>query len=165
MGLPSTIDPEADLGLPFTNFSDVADPQTDLDATLYETACVAVAGLTHTAARAVVVVSGAAGAGTAATTGVLLRTHFAVWGDTDAVKPTVTRTATGSYTVAWAASYADLNPTSSRAVTAATGLRTCQVAIHAAGRAWGTLSGNTVTVTTQGVGGTAANKIFSVFAY
>jgi hypothetical protein len=145
MGLPDIIDPEEDLGLPYTNHSEIADPETDMDAGYMETLCVTVAGLSHTTPRAVVVVSGAAGA----TTALLLLTHFAVWGDTDAVKPTCTRTATGVYTIAWASSYVDLNPTTARAVTAATNLRTCFPTIHGTGSVYATLTGNTVTVTTK----------------
>lgn len=163
MNLPATIDPETDLGLPFENATEVADPNTDVSATFYETLCITVAAMSHTAPRAWAIVSAAA---SGSTTGVLLRDHDAMWGDTNAVKPTVTRTATGAYTVAWAASYQDLNPTPARVVTTATNLRTCSLQRHDAGRGWASLSGNTVSVTLQGVGGTAANgTLFTVFVY
>jgi hypothetical protein len=166
MGYPTTLDPSEDLGLPYSNYAPVANPEYDPDATYFETAFCAVAGMSHTAARAWVVVSGAA-----ASAGLMVRDHAAAWGDTDAVKPTLARTATGAYTITWATSYVDLNPTVSRQATVATNLRACHSIANRATAAiitaYMTATGgaNVCYVRTYTHAGTAANMRFSVWAY
>lgn len=107
----------SDYGLPKQNHKPVVNPEYDLDASEYERLAVDVAAMTLTAAKALVVVSAAAS--TSATTGTMLRWHNARWGGTDAVKPTIARTATGAYTITWSTSQEDLNPTADRVSTSA----------------------------------------------
>lgn len=160
MGLPSTLDPSNDFGLPYSNYAPVADPTTDLSASSFENLAIAAAALTHTAPRAWAVVSGAA-----TTAGVMLVDHAAMWGDTNAVKPTVARVSTGAYTLTWASAYPDLNPTPARQVTAAVSLRTATLQMHEQGRGIVTVSGNVATVSTFANTTTAANKRFTVWVY
>jgi len=115
MGLPDATD-AGDYGLPLNDFDFVADPTTELAAALYETMATDVSAMTHVSPRAWVKCN-AAGA---------ILDHDAVWGDSVAVAPTVTfaGAGTGHYTVQWAASHADLNPTPARQVTRTTDIRT-----------------------------------------
>ena len=159
MGLPTKLDPSQDLGLPFSNYVDVADPATDLDATYYENLCIGVAGLSLAAPRAWVVVSAAA------TAAARVKAHSAVWGDSASVKPTVATTAVGTFVVTWASSYPDLNPTASRAVTSVVALRACTVQMNAAGANWATVAGSTCTVRTTTLAGTAAARDFTLAVY
>jgi len=162
MGLPTTLDPTADFGLPYTDYAPQANPETDLLAEKYENLCIAVAAMTHTAPRAWVVVSGAAAAGTGSS---MVVDHAAMWGDTSSVRPAVVRSATGAYTITWASSYADLNPTTARQVTAAVSLRTAKLQAHEAGKGFVTVSGNVATVTTYTTAGTASNLKHTVWVY
>lgn len=162
MGLPTVLDPAADFGLPYDDYSTAKNSRTDLTAGKFESLCIAVAALTHSAPRAWVVVSGAA---TAGTTGVMLVDHDAMWGSTNAVKPTVVRNSTGSVTVTWASSYADLNPTPDRQVTAAVSLRSAQVTPTTAALFSVTVSGNAATVVTRATSGVVANRKFHLAVY
>lgn len=103
--LPDTSDPST-YGLPKANLSEVVDPNTEFDYGEVEAWAIDCAAMTQTACRAWVVVDG---------DGTLLY-HAAVWGNTVAVAPTVTRVGAGEYTIAWATSYYDLNPTVDRRV-------------------------------------------------
>jgi hypothetical protein len=166
MSLPSKLDPTQDFGLPMSDYAPVANPETDVSYYQLENMAIGVAGMSHTAPRAWVVVSGAA-----ASAGLMLRDHDAVWGDTDAVKPTIARSATGAYTITWSTSYVDMNPTVSRQATVAVDLRACHAianrATSAIVTAYITATGgaNVCFVRTFTHAGTAANMRFSVFAY
>lgn len=117
-------DPSTDFGLPKSNFKPVVNPTTDLDASEYEEVAVTLAGYTMAADKAWVAVS----AGTAASTsGQMLKAHGAIWGNTSTVAPTVARASTGSYTITWATSYTDINPTPARVSTAAVNLEFASV--------------------------------------
>ena len=111
MGLPDIDDPTVDFELPYEDYSYQADPETDVKAAVVERICVDLSGVSQTIARAAVQVD-ADGAG-----GESIIAHRAVWGNTVAVKPTLTRNGAGDYTITWAASYDDLNPTPAKRVT------------------------------------------------
>lgn len=156
MGLPSNLDATADFGLPYNNYSDVADPETDVDKTYFENLCIGAAGMSMTAPRAWVVVSAASG---------IVISHSAVWGDSDAVKPTVTVVSTGEYTITWATSYTDLNPTVDRVVTSTVNLRAIQLSLNGLGIVRGTVAANVATVQTCTHDGTTAHVNFTAMVY
>jgi hypothetical protein len=154
MAFPYSSDP-ADFGLPKSNYNPVVDPTTDLDYAEYERCACACAAMTVSAFRAHIAVSAAST--TAATTGTMVKAHSAVWGDTLAVRPTVARTATGAYTVTWAASYVDNNPTPSRQTSGAVSFTVAQATAQTppAGYvlccAMATVAANVATVQTAGI--------------
>ena len=160
MGLPTNLDPQTDFGLPKENYADIVDPETEIDYDEFENLAIGLAGVSHTAPRAMVVVS-AAGASSAAR----VKMHDAVWGDTNTVRPTVTATATGVFTITWSTSYVDLNPTASRQVSAAVSFKGCTVSPNALGHAHGTATGNSATVSTTTLTGTASNVDFTIVCY
>lgn len=91
-------------GGPFVNLAPVVDPTTDVDANYFNRMLAQLASLSHTAPRAWVKVTIAAGVPT-------VTDHDAVWGGTVGVIPAVTKTANGTFVVTWASSYNDLQPT------------------------------------------------------
>jgi hypothetical protein len=159
MALPGILDPEDDFGLPKENYSHVRDPRKDLDFNEYERMAVAVSMLSYTAPRCWAIISGAAAAGA------MVRDHRAVWGETSAVVPTCTATATGTYKITFPASVTDLNPTASSVTTSAVQFSTMQVCMHEVGISHATCAANVITVFTKTHAGTAAAKNFTVFGY
>lgn len=159
MPLPGILDAEDDFGLPKQNYSEVRDPRTDFDAAEYERLAVAVSMLSYTAPRAWAVISGAASAGH------LVRDHKALWGETSAVVPTCTASATGTYVITFPASVTDLNPTASSVTTTAVQFNTVSVTLHEPGMCYATCAANVLTVYTAATGGTAAAKNFTVFGW
>ena len=156
MALPSVLDPEDDFGLPKENYSEVRNPRTDFSAAEYERIACAVAGLSYAAPRAWCVVSASA-----------VADHRAMWGESSAVVPTVSATATGVYSITWPASVQDLNPTADSVTTTATQFYTADACIHStSGQVTAIVSAaNKITVYTRTKAGTAATKKFTVFAY
>lgn len=110
--LPNTSDPQTDYGLPYDDYdpNGVVNPRTEQSASFAENSLVDIAALTMVAPRAHVHVLNANVA--------IINWHSAVWGDTDAVKPTISRTSAGVVVLTWALSggYPDLNPTPARKV-------------------------------------------------
>ena len=162
MGLPNALDPAVDFGLPYEDYSFQVDPQTDVAASIFEQVCVDLSAVSHTVGRAAAYV-------TAGGTPVL-SAHDAVWGNTDAVKPTVTRNGVGDYTLTWASSYDDLNPTPDRRVTHTVNFRYAQATLVASALgAFGFIhvswTANTVTVKTADTGGTPADLDFVVVVF
>jgi hypothetical protein len=105
--LPNKTTP-ANYGLPKSNFDYVVDPNTEIDVlTEYEPLVVDVSALTYVAPRAWIRVNADSSAPT-------IVSHSAMWGDANGVVPTLTRNATGNYTVSWATAYNDMNPTPAR---------------------------------------------------
>lgn len=157
MTLPNITDP-VEYGLPKTDHDFVADPETDLAAKEYEALAIDVASLSYTAPRAIAAVGA---------TGNLVN-HSAVWGDTDQVKPTVTYVSTGQYTITWASSYSDLNPTPDRRIATPIHFRfaLAQLCSGASRGAPGvTWTGNSVTVQWRDLQGTPIDTDFIVFAF
>ena len=100
---------EATLGTyggPFADAETVENPNTQVAASLYNRKAEDVAQLTRTGYRAIVKFTPTAAAApvTYAASAVTIDT---MWGDGTAYKPTVAKTATGVYTVTFAASYDD----------------------------------------------------------
>lgn len=100
MTLPA-VDDLASLGGVMVNYRDVEDPTTDLDAGYDNKARTNVAGATQTNIRAEVHFVTAAAGPFAATA------HFAVWGNTPAVAPVITRAALGRFTITWPTTVTD----------------------------------------------------------
>lgn len=92
-----------------TDYSPVEDSTTDVAATEWNTIANNVAGLSYTCPRAW---RRFTTANTSAPTDPGSNSHGAVWGNDPSVKPTVARTATGTYTVTWTATQNDLLGTS-----------------------------------------------------
>lgn len=105
--LPDVTAPET-YGLPKADYDAVVDPTKELAAAEYEALAVDVAGMSYVLPKAWASILG--------TTPPTVAAHGAVWGNTEAVKPTVSRTSEGIFVVTWAASYYDLNPTTARRV-------------------------------------------------
>ena len=82
------------------DFIDVVDPTTDRSAVEVNTAFASLSMLTRTTVKAAVQFDGYAGVPTVAW-------HEALWGNTSALKPTVTRNSAGNYTITWAATITD----------------------------------------------------------
>ena len=158
MPLPNITD-AVEYGLPLKDFDFVADPETDLSATFYENMAVDVAALSFTAPRAIAQVD---------SSGALVG-HSAMWGNTDQVKPTVTYVSEGRYTITWASSYTDLNPTPDRRVTRPIQFRfaTAQLLNLNSARLAPAISwtGNSVTVQWYEPTGSPNDTDFIVFAY
>lgn len=101
--LPATL---SDYGAPFQNVRPVRDPTTQLDAVKYDRMAEDVAQGTRTIQRAAVsFLTTATAAPTTVAAGNV--TCFTVWGSGSAQKPVVTKTATGSYTLTWTATFDD----------------------------------------------------------
>lgn len=156
--LPDTTTPET-YGLPKSNADDIANEETDLSFEEYESLSVDVASMTHTCPRAIAHVD--AGASPS------LVSHSAVWGDTDGVAPTLTRTGAGEYTLTWAASYEDLNPTPDRKSSRVLDFRFAegQIAESTTGFISVTWTANTISVLTYNAVGAAADRDFVVVVY
>lgn len=88
----------------FVNADPVVDPETDMDAAYQNRLTAQVVMLSHTAPRAWARCTVSGGVVTVAD-------HDAVWGSGGGVAPTATYVGPGEYTVAWAASYDDLQST------------------------------------------------------
>lgn len=88
-------------GGPYADPDPVQDPTTEVASAFFNRMRAQVAMLSHTAPRAWVRVTVAAGVAT-------LADHDAVWGNTAPVAPVVARLGAGSFTVTWAAAYTDL---------------------------------------------------------
>jgi len=159
MTLPTNIDAEGDLGVPKADYAPTADPTKEISAAEYNRMAISLSMVTYTAPRAWVVVSAAASAGT------MVRTHSAMWGDTTAVKPTVTATSTGVFAITWPASVQDLHPVASSQSTTATNLRMTMPSLRAVGQIFATCAANVATVTTTLTGGTAASLDFNLAVY
>jgi hypothetical protein len=91
-------------GAPYEDADSTVDPETEMAAEYMNRLVAQVAMLSHTAPKAWArfTISGSTATCVA---------HNAVWGDTNAVKPTATRVMVGQWGVAWAASYDDLQST------------------------------------------------------
>lgn len=114
-----------DYGLPKSNRSFVTDPRTEFDYSEIEAALVDIAALTRTCPRAWARIN--------ATSGVpVLVSHDSVWGNDDAVKPTITHNGDGDDTIAWPATVTDLNPTVARRVTRNLDIKTGWLSLHSA---------------------------------
>lgn len=157
--LPDVVTPE-NLGLPKDNRNFVANPRTDVSNTEYEAMGVSVAAMSHTGPRAHVYVDADAAAAA-------ILDHDAVWGDTDGVKPTLTRSAQGVYLLEWAASYDDLNPTVSRRTSHATNIRFAHATIaeNQAATTAVVCTANTATVYIYDDAGAAQDYDFVVTVY
>lgn len=101
-GLPD-IDSLSSYGGALENYAPVEDASTDEDAAWRNLYAMNVAALTQTAPRAMCRFVGNAVTPTDPTSNV----HFAVWGNTLSVKPTVARTGAGVYTITWPTSVTD----------------------------------------------------------
>jgi hypothetical protein len=88
----------------FVNADPVVDPETDMDAAYQNRLTAQVVMLSHAAPRAWARCTVSGGVVTVAD-------HDAVWGTGGGVAPTATYVGPGEYTVAWAASYDDLQAT------------------------------------------------------
>lgn len=162
--LPTPLDPTADFGLPKDNYRFVVNPRTEVDFAEYERLCTTVAQLSHTVPKALLRCDDTAG----------VQDYASVWGDTVSVRPTVVRTGTGIYTITWAASYADLNPTVARQVSTPVAIRFAVAAYDVfSGYPVNTLypspqaaltSANVVTVYTFDSGG-ASDAAFTLVVY
>lgn len=87
-------------GGPYTDYDAVVDPETEFSATNLNKLAATAAALANVSPRAWCVVTNASGWS--------ILSHGAVWGSSDAVKPTVARNSTGNYTITWQTSYTDL---------------------------------------------------------
>lgn len=96
----------ADYAGPKLDAQPVANPETQVGATEWNREAEDLAQATRTVPRAIVkfTTTAAVAPVTYAASAV---SHRSVWGTGDSTKPTVTKTATGRYTVAYAASYND----------------------------------------------------------
>lgn len=86
---------------PYRDANAVGNPESDLGSLALNriVAQVVAVGMTNPIAWARCTISGST---------ITLADHSAVWGDTNAVKPTTARTSAGLYTVTWATTYFDL---------------------------------------------------------
>lgn len=99
--LPDIAD-NSTFGSPYQDFDTVVDPTTELGSVVLNRLIAQVAMLSHTAPRAWCRVFCAGSPN--------IFDHDAVWGNTAGVIPTVNKTGTGQYTVAWGATPSDLQP-------------------------------------------------------
>jgi hypothetical protein len=126
------------------------DPETEMAAANMNRLVAQVTMLSHTFAKAWVycTISGLT---------ISVTDHDAVWGNTDAVKPTATRLGNGHFEVAWATAYNDLqDDPESHSVS----IRACLVSVSNAGGAnllsdWVITGANTVEVYTKNTSATA----------
>jgi hypothetical protein len=101
--LPATL---SDYGAPYQDVRSTRDPTTQLAAAKYNRMVEDAAQGTRTAPRAEVsFLTTATAAPTTVSAGNV--TCFTVWGSGSAQKPVVTKTATGSYTLTWTATFDD----------------------------------------------------------
>lgn len=101
--LPKTI---SDYGAPYQDSRPCKDPTTQAAAARYNRMAEDVAQGSRTVSRAVVsFVTTSTGA--TVTVDAANVTHFSVWGSGSAQKPTVVKTATGTYTVTWEEEFDD----------------------------------------------------------
>jgi hypothetical protein len=159
--LPDVCDPQATYGLPFSNYdtAGVINPETELEASLYESLAVDVAAASHTVPRAIVHVHFAAGAPS-------VYAYDSVWGNDPTIYPAVTDGGVGIVTLTWlAGGYADLNPTPARRVTRAPNFRFVQVQPQVAGMSQVAWTANTVTIAIFDHTHAAADNDFIVFVY
>lgn len=156
--LPNTSDPQTDYGLPYDDYdpNEVVDPRTEQSAAFAEASLVDLAGLTMVSPRAYVHVSND---GTPA-----IEAHAAVWGSSDTVKPTISKTGDGVVVLTWALSggYPDLNPTPARQVYRTPAFKWAQVTAYGTQAYFATaiVTSNTVTVYTFDASGVAADNDF-----
>ena len=122
--LPDITGPET-YGLPKSDYDSVVNPETDLSAAQYESLAIDVSALTCCGVRAWAKITGGATP--------IVASHGAVWGATNSVKPTVVRNSAGTFTITWAASYYDLNPTPDRRVLRYVNFKTCWAQVHDVG--------------------------------
>jgi hypothetical protein len=161
--LPNVSDPATDYGLPKNNrdTQGPVDPTKELDYAEYERLATDMAANTHTAPRAWVYVTFAAGVPS-------VSTFDSVWGSAVAVKPSITDNGAGDTTLTWtAAKYDDLNPTPARRTTRAPAFR-CAVATVAEATPRiisATWTANTVRVYTTTHAGVADDCNFVVVVY
>jgi hypothetical protein len=158
--LPDPTGPET-YGPPLVDYDEVVDPTTEISSTKMEAWAVDTAAMTHVVPRAWAYITGGATP--------VVTDHDAVWGDTNAVKPTVSRSGAGIFVVTWAATYDDLNPTTARKVSRSVSIRTAHAVVNAkATTAYpiqvGLTSANSVTVTI-GTGASVDDSAFTVWIY
>lgn len=135
-------------------------PDAEVDADEFNALVGSVVGASHTACRAWARVTISGGTAT-------LADHDAVWGSTDAVKPTVARASAGRFTVTWATSYDDLRDTPD---THTTNIRAADVSAYHASSSRISMAAataaNVITVRVDDAAGSAADPDqFTVFAY
>lgn len=92
----------AQLGAPYSDYSNVEDTETDLAAASVNTLIANIAAITAVCPKALVVVD---------TTSTTPNDYRSVWGYATALQPTITINGTGDVTLEWASSYATLHPT------------------------------------------------------
>ncbi len=101
MATPKTI---GNFGGPFTDAVPRTDPETEMDSDEGNALLETVAHMSNTSPKAIVRLAthtGAAGA-----LGTTMVSHRSHWGSGDGQKPTVTKTATGRYTIAYSSTFA-----------------------------------------------------------
>lgn len=111
MGLPNTTTPQT-YGLPKEDFGPIINPLREISSTEFESIACDLASLTHVSPRAWARVE----------SGEIVE-HAAVWGDTESVKPTIQKVSDGVFTLTWAESFSNLNPTPQRAETVSPNFR------------------------------------------
>lgn len=84
-------------GVPFADSSPVEDPTTDMSAAQGNAALSDTAAMTHTVARAYIVLTGVTAAAPTVTE------HNSNWGSANAVVPTIVANGTGDSTITWPA--------------------------------------------------------------
>jgi hypothetical protein len=157
--LPNTDDPVVDFELPYEDYSFQVDPETDVRAGVVENFAVEIAALSQTAGRAMVQVDADASPAIIA--------HRAVWGNTAGVAPTLTRNGAGDYTLTWAASYDNLNPTPERQVTGSVNFQGAGASLNESGAGMIAVlfTPNTIQVLTYNAAGAAADIDFTAWGY
>lgn len=153
--LPNIDDPVTDFELPYEDFSFQVDPETDVPASVIEKFGVELSAISQTIGRVLVHVDADASPS--------IVSHRAVWGNTSAVAPTLTRNGAGDYTLTWAASYEDLNPTAAKRETHSVNFQFAGATLCAAGFIHTVWTANTIRVYTVNIGGVAADIDFCVW--
>lgn len=115
----------ATFGAPFQNADAVTDPETELAAEQYNRLVDQVVMSAQVTRKAWVRCTYTGGTFSVAD-------HDAVWGATEAVKPTPARTGLGVYTVSWAGAYQGLDTSVTPAPTRAVQIRAASASAYAA---------------------------------
>src|SRR5678815_3074490 len=102
MALPDKASLSSSYGGPYEDERPVEDPMTEVAAGSLNEALNDAAMATHTVPRAWVSFSGHTYSG-AGTDSITVSDHDAVWGSSDAVKPTVGQTGTNTFVITWPA--------------------------------------------------------------
>ena len=157
------IDDLSSLGGVKENYGPIVDPLTDLDADQDNRSRADVAGMTHTAVRAVRQFIGAA---SSPPTEPSSNSHDAVWGNDVGVKPTIVRNSAGYHTITWPAEV-----TTELGETVALNFRWAHAVAHGSTAFMvncGVVTANTVDVRIFDAAGAAADGVgthFTVFVY